>query len=116
MLIQNAGELHHVKGGFGAKDFGELGIGDDAPFVLGVLELVLFDVFPDFFGDFTAGELFIADDGFEFGRKSHGGGESAAFFSARSLGFFNVGSFRVIVVFGFEIIEGINDDIAVWIV
>ena len=54
MLAEDAGELHHVDGLFVAKDLGELGIGHDEAFVLGVLELVLFDVVPDFLDDFWA--------------------------------------------------------------
>lgn len=66
MLAEEAGELHHVDGLFGAEDFGELLVGDDEALVLFVLAIVGFDVLPDLFDAFGAAELCCADDGFEF--------------------------------------------------
>ena len=57
MRADDAGELHHVDRFFGAEDFGKLGVGDDEPLVFGVLQVVLFDVIPEFFGHFGAGKL-----------------------------------------------------------
>ena len=54
---KDAGELHHVDGFFGAEDFGKFGVGDDEALVFGILEVVLFNVVPDFFGDLRAGEM-----------------------------------------------------------
>ena len=62
MLIEGRGELHHVDG-LGADDFGELGVGDNAPLVFGVLKVVGFDILPHFFGHLGAGKFVCGDNG-----------------------------------------------------
>ena len=61
MLAEEAGKFHHIDRVF-ANDFGEGSVGDDAPFIGGVLEVVGFDVIPDLFGRFGAGGGGGADD------------------------------------------------------
>ena len=51
MRAQNARELEHVDGFFGAEDFGEFGVRDDETLVFRILQVMLFDVVPDFFSD-----------------------------------------------------------------
>ena len=67
MFGEEAGELHHVEGRFAAEEFGELGVGDDEALVLFVLEVVGFDVVPDFFEGGGAGEGGFACDLLEDG-------------------------------------------------
>ncbi len=52
VLVEESRKLEHVDGFFRSKDFGELGVGDDVPLVLRILEIVLLDVFPSFFNHF----------------------------------------------------------------
>ena len=60
MPVENPGEFQHVDGSLAAKNFGELGIGDNQTLVIGVLQLVRFNVFPNLFGHFGPGEFFFA--------------------------------------------------------
>lgn len=127
MLVECSGEFHHVDGFF-ANYFGEFGVGADEPFVLRVLEFVLFDVFPELFGGFGAGKFLDAEeigksrrefesglgDGFLFLGGFGGLFGFGFFFAAAKAGFFDVSGFGVVgVVFGVELIEGAHNDVAI---
>ena len=129
MLIESGGELHHIDGVF-ADDFGEFGVGADEALILGVLEVVGFDVDPEGFGYCGPGEFFLAEEigkgGGEFvGRLSDGfflfgrfcGGFGGTFFAAAEAGLFDVGGFGVggVVLFG-ELGGVVYDDVTVGVV
>ena len=61
MLGEVRGEFHHVNGVF-ADDFCEFRIRADHPLVGGILEVVCFDVFPDFFGCLWTREFWYAEE------------------------------------------------------
>ena len=67
MLTDELRHFKHIDHGFTAKDGFELIVGIDISFVLGILKIVLLDVFPKGANDFSAGIGSRANDRSEVG-------------------------------------------------
>lgn len=71
VLRDQLGHLEHAYGLLAAEHLLEVGIGVDIPPVLGVLEAVFLDVFPQFLNDFRPGQRTLAYDCLKLRRELH---------------------------------------------
>jgi len=61
VLVDRLGHLKHIQF-LAAKDWLQLVVSQDFPSVLRILKIVLLDVGPNLFCDFTSGQRFCADN------------------------------------------------------
>ena len=68
MFVKSLSKLHHVNRAF-LDDFRKLCIGNDPPLVLRILEVVRFNILPDFFCHFRTRKLWSFDNCLKLFRK-----------------------------------------------
>jgi|Laugresu1bdmlbdd_1035124.scaffolds.fasta_scaffold42879_2 hypothetical protein len=96
MRRDELGHLEHGDLGLPAEDRLEERVGVDVALVLGVLEIVFFDVVPDFLGELAAGERGGADNGRENGVRLNGFEEGGIDFAFRFGSSWHVGWFLLV--------------------